>query len=271
MPRGKQVLKTSPLCLLLLLLFLVSCANTKACDQMKLDLAEVKEQMQACRKKQNQIAASAEQMQRSFSRLEEKVAHLEERLRNLERSELESISSQSQEGTDTDQDQKLKPSRADQLGGGVSKQQASVKETASSRETESYSTGGDDLYNQALAKLRQGDVDEASEMFQEYLESFPNTPLTDNAAYWLAECFYHQRKFTLAADYFQRVIDRYPNGDKVAAATLKLGYSYFNLGDLRTARSILQDLMAEYPKSEEALLAQKMVDRINSPHINLTH
>ena len=120
----------------------------------------------------------------------------------------------------------------------------------------------DNLYNQSLTNLHQGNVESAIEGFREYLTNFPGSPLCDNAEYWLAECFYKQQKFDLAIKHFQKVIDGFPNGNKVPAATLKLGYTFFAIGDYNKSLAHLKTVMEKYPNSQELVLAQKKADKI---------
>lgn len=235
---------------------------------MQLDLAGMEEQLHTCQKKHNHLAASSDQIQRNFSILQEDLARIEERLRNVERVQQQSLSYQDQEENSHIREQKsaeLPP--ATKTAPEVNR---SIPEEEIAPEANVNPLSEYDLYSQALAELRKSEAETAARMFQEYLEFYPGTPLADNAAYWLAECFYYQKKFNLAAKHFQSVIEDYPTGDKAAAATLKLGYSYFNIGDYDTSLSILKGFITKYPQTEEALLAQKMVDKITSTRINLT-
>jgi TolA-binding protein len=75
-----------------------------------------------------------------------------------------------------------------------------------------------DTYNSAYADYLKGNFELAIDGFKMYRENFPDSPLTDNALYWIGECYYSQRKFEEAVDQFNDLIMNYPQGDKVAAA-----------------------------------------------------
>lgn len=255
---------------------LAACANTRACNRMQSDIDALENQLLLCRKKQNQASALSEQLQRSLSLLQDKVTHLDKRVRSLELLDEEQGETEDKvvpDKIDSDERQDQLDQQDQQV---FSSQQPeiSVNEVTSKVLPESKAPtvvhsqdshwDADLLYHQSLAELQKGDIESARNGFQEYLKSSPDTSLSDNALYWLAECFYQQRKFKLAAENFQKVIDNYPTGNKVPAATLKLGYSYFNIHDYDTSLSILKGLIAQYPKSEEVPLANKMVDKISS-------
>jgi len=79
------------------------------------------------------------------------------------------------------------------------------------------------LYDAAYNDYLKGNYDLGVREFQEYLSNFPNTDLSDNAAYWIGESYYRQRRFRQAVEEFDIVITRYPKGDKMPSALLKKG------------------------------------------------
>jgi len=79
------------------------------------------------------------------------------------------------------------------------------------------------LYDAAYNDYLKGSFDLSMREFQEYLSNFPNTDLSDNAAYWIGESYYRQRRFRQAIEQFDTVLTRYPKGDKVPGALLKKG------------------------------------------------
>src|ERR1700682_2515853 len=92
--------------------------------------------------------------------------------------------------------------------------------------------------------------------FQEYVDTYPNTDLTDNAQYWIGECHYAQKKYKEAVADFDRVLKQWPKSDKAAAAFLKKGYALLELGQKAEAVVELQYAIHEYPSAEEARLAR---------------
>jgi len=123
--------------------------------------------------------------------------------------------------------------------------------------------GSDQQNYQAAFDLIQGRrYEEAGRAFAEFLTAFPQSPLADNAQYWLAETFYVQRQFAAALPEFQRVIDQYPQSAKLPDALLKVGYCQGELGDRAAARTALQDVMRQFPDTTAARLASQRLERL---------
>ena len=116
-----------------------------------------------------------------------------------------------------------------------------------------------EAYSVAYNDYLKGNYDLAVESFKLYRQQFPDSPLADNALYWIGECRYSQRKFEEAIDAFDELILAYPQGDKAAAAYLKKGLSFIELGRKPEALAALKLLVAKYPLEEEARLAQDKI------------
>ncbi|MDR4496208.1 MAG: tol-pal system protein YbgF, partial [Nitrospirales bacterium] len=120
------------------------------------------------------------------------------------------------------------------------------------------------LYEEAFQSLREGNYVKAATEFSNLLRSYPESPLASNAQYWLAECYYGQRRFQEAIDEFERVFLLYPSSNKVPASLLKIGYSHLERQDGATAWSVFQQLIRTYPQSPEALKAQSRLQEVNA-------
>jgi len=116
-----------------------------------------------------------------------------------------------------------------------------------------------EAYSVAYNDYLKGNYDLAVDSFKLYRQQFPESPLADNALYWIGECRYSQRKFEEAIDAFDELILTYPQGDKVAAAHLKKGLSFIELGRKPEALAALKLLVAKYPLEEEARIAQDKI------------
>lgn len=116
-----------------------------------------------------------------------------------------------------------------------------------------------EAYSVAYNDYLKGNYDLAVEGFKLYRQQFPDSPLADNALYWIGECRYSQRKFEEAIDAFDELILTYPQGDKAAAALLKKGLSFVELGRKPEALAALKLLVAKYPLEEEARIAQDKI------------
>jgi len=120
-----------------------------------------------------------------------------------------------------------------------------------------------EAYSVAYNDYLKGNYDLAVESFKLYRQQFPESPLADNALYWIGECRYSQRKFEEAIDAFDDLIVGYPQGDKAAAAHLKKGLSFIELGRKPEALAALKLLVAKYPLEEEARIAQDKIRELN--------
>jgi len=129
--------------------------------------------------------------------------------------------------------------------------------------------GGTDRanYQAAFELLKQGRYDQAAIALQQFLVAFPDSELSDNAQYWLAETYYVTQKYKEALPQFQVVIDRYPESRKIPDALLKIGYCNYELKKISAAESALQAVVADYPETTAARLASQRLDRIKSENL----
>ena len=125
----------------------------------------------------------------------------------------------------------------------------------------------EELYNTAYGDFLKGSYDLSRQGFEEYLKSYPDTELSDNAQYWIGESYYVQRKFPDAVKAFDKVLQNYPKGDKVAAASLKKAYSLLESKNTEAGIRELRLLIVKYPGSDSAQLAK---DRLNSLGVPVT-
>lgn len=119
------------------------------------------------------------------------------------------------------------------------------------------------IYNAAYYDVIKGNYKMAIEGFEEYLKENPRTGLSDNAVYWIGECYYIQKDYPGAQQAFSRLIKDYPKSEHLASAKLKLGMSLYNQRYKTKAKQYFQDVVQEYPGTEEANQAAEMLQRYN--------
>ena len=119
-----------------------------------------------------------------------------------------------------------------------------------------------DNYNAAFDMIQARRYPEAAAAFSGFLGSFPESPLADNAQYWLAETYYVQREFEQALPEFEKVIDEYPQSAKLADALLKIGYCNFELQRWSEARTALEQVSRQFPGTTAARLAVQRLERL---------
>lgn len=124
-------------------------------------------------------------------------------------------------------------------------------------------TGTDqDNYNAAFALIQARRYEDAADAFSRFLTAFPQSPLADNAQYWLAETYYVRSEFETALGEFEKVISNYPQSAKLPDALLKVGYCNYELKRWDAARTALQRVMRDYPDTTAARLASQRLDKI---------
>jgi tol-pal system protein YbgF len=113
------------------------------------------------------------------------------------------------------------------------------------------------MYQAAYRDYQRGNFDLAIAGFREFATKNPNSDLADNAAYWMGESLYSQKKYREAIAQFDSVVTKYPKSDKVAGALLKKGYAYIALGEKSQGIVQLQYVVHEHPTSPEAAVARQ--------------
>ena len=124
------------------------------------------------------------------------------------------------------------------------------------RETSKGKPDKESAYVAAYELFKDGKFDKAREAFLNFLKQYPDTEYSDNAQFWLGECFYFEKKYENAILEYEKVAQNYPDGDRVPHALLKQGISFLNLGDKASAKLILQRVISDYPNTNQARTAK---------------
>jgi tol-pal system protein YbgF len=111
-------------------------------------------------------------------------------------------------------------------------------------------------YAAAYEEFKAGKYDKARADFHYFLKQYPDTEYSDNAQFWIGECYFFEKKYEKAILEYDKVAKNYPEGDKVPYALLKQGLSFLNLGDKAGARLILQQVIRDYPNTNQARIAR---------------
>jgi tol-pal system protein YbgF len=117
-------------------------------------------------------------------------------------------------------------------------------------------------YTQAFDALKASNYTAAITGFQSFLQTYPASPIAENAQYWLGEAHYAKGEYDQAAAAFRTVGERWPNSRKSPDALLKLGFSQIELKRPSEARVTLGDVTRKYPDSEAAKLAAERLRRL---------
>lgn len=139
-----------------------------------------------------------------------------------------------------------------------------VVETSTAIATlESATPEGEDelsLYRSGIdAVLKAKDYDKALEIFNEYIQRFPQGIYAANAKYWLGQIYLRREDYASAEQWFRDLIANHPAHQKTPEAQFKLGKVLHLEGKDEEAKAQLRKVVAS--ESSAAKLAQ---DYLNS-------
>ena len=120
------------------------------------------------------------------------------------------------------------------------------------------------LYDTAYGDYTKGRYELSIAGFQEYIDRYPSTDLTDNAQYWIGEANYSEKKFDQAIREFDSLLRRWPQSDKASGALLKKGLALAELGRKAEAVVALQYVVHEYATSDEARIARQKLTALGA-------
>ena len=117
-------------------------------------------------------------------------------------------------------------------------------------------------YSQAFDALKASNYPAAIAGFNSFLQMYPNSPIAENAQYWLGEAHYAKGEYDQAAQSFRAVGERWPNSRKSPDALLKLGFSQIEMKRISDARVTLADVTRKFPDSDAAKLAAERLRKL---------
>ncbi len=113
-------------------------------------------------------------------------------------------------------------------------------------------------YDRALETLRDRQQPAAARaLFTKFERDHPDTHLTDNAAFWKAECSFVQGAHTQAIDEFLGVVERYPKSNKIPDALVRVAKSWQALGNTEKSVEVFERIVDRYPESDAATTARE--------------
>lgn len=103
------------------------------------------------------------------------------------------------------------------------------------------------LYDLALAALKDNKVVEAEEKLATFIKDYTKSPLLSNAYFWYGEVFFRNKKFNEAAINYLKSYNKAPKGTKASDSLLKLSLALGELKQKDKACGIIAKLEAEFP------------------------
>jgi len=118
----------------------------------------------------------------------------------------------------------------------------------------------EEQYQQSYGFFLRGEYDKAISGFREYLSRYPDTDLSDNAAYWIGEALYGKADYSGASKSFDDMAENFSGSNKAPSALLKSAKSLLQLGEKREAANRYNLIIARYPTSSEAIIATEWLE-----------
>src|SRR5271170_7082963 len=115
----------------------------------------------------------------------------------------------------------------------------------------------DVLYNNALRDYNGGKSDVAVQEFNDYIKFYPNTDLSGNAYFYLAEIQFKAGEYEKAIANYDLVLQNFPSGTKAAGAELRKGFALLELGKEDEGTQELKRVIQRYPRTPEATQARE--------------
>jgi len=162
-----------------------------------------------------------------------------------------------------EQEEKSEPEQPKDTAATKEKEQ---KEETNPQPTISPNLSPSEVFNMARSDYLKGNFQLAIEGFTIYKSEFPDSPLVDDALYWIGECYFSQEKFKEAIAQFNELILNFPKSNKNPAAYLKKGISLISLGKNEEAISAFKLLISKYPLEEETKIAQEKIKELESKY-----
>jgi TolA-binding protein len=208
-------------------------------DSLRTEVASRDELLQKEQKSQNELLRLIRaDMQVRFEELGQKVSSLEGNL-SESKYKLTMIDKKTQEI----QEQWKAKAAADSIAGTQKKAQV------------------DKLFQIAYGDFMAGRYDLAANGFLDLTNQYPESPSSDETAYWYAECFFGKKEFDKAEQLYTDYLRKFREGKKVCASLYKLGL-VFEVKKLPEKRKLVwQKLVSTCPDSPEAKAAKEKLGK----------
>jgi tol-pal system protein YbgF len=118
-------------------------------------------------------------------------------------------------------------------------------------------------FDRAVAVVEEGNYADAVAKFDQFLLTYPGSPLTSEVHYWRAEALVGQNDWSNAARAFLESFSGSPSGVKAARSLYRLGVSLAELGQTQDACATLGEVGLRYPTAQEADEARSEMTALN--------
>jgi len=120
----------------------------------------------------------------------------------------------------------------------------------------------ENMYSMSYQLFKEGNYDKARTEFRSFLAAYPKSEYSDNAQFWIGECYFFEKNYEKAILEYEKVVKNFPGGKKVPYALLKQGLSFLKLKDKTSAKLLLQQVIKDYPNTNQARMARSKLQEI---------
>jgi len=230
------------------------------------NVADMGASLDAIRTKVGQVQGRVEEHEQKLSELSNQIAQFQDSLKKQEKLSPPTVAVPAEQKPEPS----TKPSEKPPEQTSVSKQPSTVEKPKEaqqqkpSEETAQQKPPAEKaMYEEALSAYKRKNYNAAEKGFQEFLKKYPDSPLADDATFWLGELYFTRGNLLKAIEYYQKVIDVYPKGNKVPMAMYKQGKAWEKLGDSTAAKILYEKVIKKYANTSEAKLAKQALDELN--------
>ena len=108
------------------------------------------------------------------------------------------------------------------------------------------------LYDSAQRDRSGGQLDLATQEYQQYLQYYGTTELAPNAQFYIGQIHYDRGEFPAALEAFDAVLERFSENNKTPDAMYMKGMTLLRSGQRNQAATEFLNVIQEYPNSEVA-------------------
>jgi len=119
-------------------------------------------------------------------------------------------------------------------------------------------TTSEALYNKAFYLFQTRHYDQARKAFEQHRQLHTDQ-LSDNAQFWIGECYFMQQDYEQAHTAFQQLLTDFPQSNKIADTLLSVGLCLNRLNQREGAVQKWIMVVEKYPDSTAAAYAQKFL------------
>ena len=121
-------------------------------------------------------------------------------------------------------------------------------------------------YRSAYNAWRAGQAQACIDQFRNFLQTYPSSAYADDAAYWMADCYFKHGDYKTAVLRFDDVVTRHPKSERAPDALYRQGEALLRLGPgfSKAAGKAFERVVREYPDSARAAEAKKQLDLLRS-------